>query len=60
LERAHALVPDPEIAAHWGEALWRAGSREQAWEVWSRALARDPDAKVLLEITRRFPVDAVS
>jgi predicted Zn-dependent protease len=60
LERAHALIPDPEIAAHWGEALWRSGSRERAWEVWSRALARDPDAKVLLEVTRRFPIDAVS
>jgi tetratricopeptide (TPR) repeat protein len=54
LERAYALARDPEIAAHWGEALWKAGSKDEAREVWSGALELDPDSKALQTVIGRF------
>jgi Flp pilus assembly protein TadD len=54
LEHAYALARDPEIAAHWGEALWKAGSKDEAREVWSGALELDPDSKALQSVIGRF------
>lgn len=47
LERAYALFPDPEVAAHLGEVLWQAGERERARAVWAEAEALDPDNRAL-------------
>lgn len=47
LERAYLLAHDPEIAAHWGEALWKSGAQQQARRVWANALARNPDSDQL-------------
>lgn len=47
LERAYRVFPDAEIAAHWGEVLWSLDRQAEARAIWSRALARNPDAEVL-------------
>lgn len=54
LSRAYALARDPEIAAHWGEALWVSGQKQEARKVWAAALARDPDSKPLKETLERL------
>jgi tetratricopeptide (TPR) repeat protein len=58
LGRAYALGHDAEIAAHWGEALWVSGERNEARRVWAAALARDPDSKPLRSTLKRFLPDA--
>ena len=58
LERAYSLEHDGEIAAHWGEALWVSGQRDQARRVWATALAREPDSKQLKATIKRFLPDA--
>jgi predicted Zn-dependent protease len=56
LERAYQLAHDPEIAAHWAEALWKSGSQQQARAVLATALARHPDSDTLKKaITRIAP-----
>ncbi len=54
LERAYALAQDPEIAAHWGEALWRSGNPQEARRVWAAALARNPDSEPLKATVARL------
>ena len=56
LERAYALLPDPEIAAHLGEALWTTGRRDEARTVWDEALAASP-GDALIEATMERLVD---
>ncbi len=54
LGRAYGLAHDPDIAAHWGEALWQSGSHQEARRVWAAALARDPDSTLLKATLTRF------
>jgi predicted Zn-dependent protease len=54
LERAYMLAHDPEIAAHWGEALWKSGAQQQARKVWAAALARNPDSDQLKATVSRL------
>jgi tetratricopeptide (TPR) repeat protein len=54
LERAYDISHDAQIAAHWGQALWAAGRRQQARKVWAEALARNPDSKSLQAAVARF------
>jgi tetratricopeptide (TPR) repeat protein len=58
LGRAYALGHDGEIAAHWGEALWASGQRNEARRVWAAALAREPDSKPLKATLKRLLPDA--
>jgi tetratricopeptide (TPR) repeat protein len=58
LGHAYALGHDAEIAAHWGEALWASGERNEARRVWAAALARDPDSKPLKATIKRLLPDA--
>ncbi len=51
LEHAYTVGQDPDIAAHWVEALWQSGSQAQARKVLSDALARHPESAAL-EATR--------
>jgi tetratricopeptide (TPR) repeat protein len=51
LEHAYNVGQDPDIAAHWVEALWVSGSQSQARKVLSDALARHPESAAL-EATR--------
>lgn len=54
LSRAYDAFPDPEVAAHFGEALWNTGERERAQQVWKKALEIAPDHPVLLETVKRL------
>ena len=54
LSRAWAAYPDPEVAAHYGEALWVAGEEEQARIVWEEGLDTDPDHEILQKTIERL------
>lgn len=54
LSRAWAAYPDPEVAAHYGEALWMSGADEQARIIWEEGLEKDPNHKVLKETIERL------
>jgi tetratricopeptide (TPR) repeat protein len=51
LEHAYTVGQDPDIAAHWVEALWLSGSQARARKVLDDALARHPESPAL-EATR--------
>lgn len=54
LRRAYAAKPDPEIAAHLGEALWLKGEKEEAQRIWKGSLQSHPDNESLRETTSRL------
>lgn len=54
LSRAYAAFPDPEVAAHYGEALWATGDEARAEAVWNRALETAPDHPVLRDTVKRL------
>lgn len=60
LNRAYAVFPDPEVAAHLGEVLWTMGRREQALTVWRGALAQSPDHDIVMATLRRLGVEDVA
>jgi predicted Zn-dependent protease len=57
-ERAYEISHDPQIAAHWGRALWAAGRHGAARKVWAEALARNPESKSLRAVVARFVPNA--
>jgi|SRR5690554_919339 len=54
LSRAWEAFPDPEVAAHYGEALWMSGAEEQAQIIWKEALEQDMQHDVLRETIDRL------
>lgn len=54
LARAYGLMPDHEIAAHFGEVLWVLGQRQAALDAWEEGLTLDPDSGVLAETMQRL------
>lgn len=54
LAQAWAAFPDPEVAAHYGEALWVSGAEEQARIIWKQGLEQDPEHDVLRETIQRL------
>ncbi|HEY0915434.1 MAG TPA: tetratricopeptide repeat protein [Solimonas sp.] len=54
LQQAYDKFPDPEVAAHLGEVLWALGEKDRARDVWNKALADDPDHRVLKETVQRL------
>ncbi|MBW7472818.1 tetratricopeptide repeat protein [Marinobacter sp. F4218] len=54
LARAWSAYPDPEVAAHYGEALWTSGAEEQARIVWKEGLKQDADHDILRETIQRL------
>lgn len=54
LQKAYAMNPDAEIAAHLGEVLWQKGQQDEAKSIWEKALTADPKNEVLLVITNKF------
>ncbi len=54
LRRAHGAKPDPEIAAHLGEALWMKGDKDEARNIWNGSLQSHPDNESLRETTSRL------
>ncbi|MDR5170753.1 tetratricopeptide repeat protein [Methylobacillus flagellatus] len=54
LRRAYSQQPDPEIAAHLGEVLWKQGKRDEAVKTWEAALSAFPENEVLISTNRKF------
>ena len=53
LRRAMAKRPDPEVAAHLGEVLWKMGDRDGANKIWNDALKDSPAHPLLTETMKR-------
>lgn len=43
LRRAWEQFKDPEVAAHYGEVLWKLDRKDKAREIWQRGLDENPD-----------------
>ncbi|MCM2328034.1 MAG: tetratricopeptide repeat protein [Lysobacter sp.] len=54
LTSAYQARPDPEIAAHLGEVLWKLGRQEEASKLWKAALTRHPGHETLLAVIQKF------
>ena len=54
LRKAFAVRQDPEIAAHLGEVLWKAGNQGEAQKIWDDASKKTPDNEVLVNTIKRF------
>ena len=54
LRRAYEAFPDPEVAAHLGEALWVSGQQEQARVVWRQGLDANPGDELITETIERL------
>ncbi len=57
LSEAWAAYPDPEVSAHYGEALWSTGARDQARIIWKEGIDADPDHPILIETIERLTGD---
>ena len=53
---AFKAKPDAEIAAHFGEVLWRAGQRDKASAIWREGQLLNPENETLVETLKRFQV----
>ena len=56
LREAYEAKPDVEVAAHFGEALWTSGARDEALKVWREASGREPKNEVLRGTLARLNV----
>ncbi len=54
LNRAFTVNPDPEIAAHLGEVLWKRGDKVGARKIWSDSAKANPDNEALKAVMKRF------
>ena len=54
LRRAFTANPDPEIAAHLGEVLWKKGDKDGARKVWQDSAKANPDNEALKAVMKRF------
>lgn len=54
LQQAYENYPDPEIAAHLGEVLWKQGKQQQAKNIWAEALTKDPQNQTIKETIHRL------
>ena len=54
LHQAYDARPDPEIAAHLGEALWKSGRQDEARKVWKTALSENPNHETLLSVMAKY------
>lgn len=54
LSRAFAANPDPEIAAHLGEVMWKHGDQAGARKIWTDNAKANPDSEALKAVMKRF------
>ncbi|HEY8855762.1 MAG TPA: tetratricopeptide repeat protein [Rugosibacter sp.] len=54
LQKAYALKPDAEIAAHAGEVLWSLGRHDEAIKLWRDATLANPKNEALAITIKRF------
>jgi tetratricopeptide (TPR) repeat protein len=57
LQQAFAMFPDAEVAAHLGEVLWAMGDKQQAKNVWRKALEKTPESQILNNTLLRLEVE---
>lgn len=53
-EKAWTTMQDHEIAAHYGEALWRLGRQAEAWEIWNQGFASEPESDIIKTTIERL------
>lgn len=54
LKKAWSILPDAEIAAHYGESLWKQRHYVEAIEIWNTALTTSPNTPLLLDTIKRL------
>jgi tetratricopeptide (TPR) repeat protein len=54
LQKAAAMLKDPEVAAHLGELYWVTGRHQQARQVWNEGLELAPENRLLLNVIERL------
>jgi Flp pilus assembly protein TadD len=54
MRRAYAAYPDPEVAAHLGEVLWKQGQQDEAKVTWQASLKKNPDSAALKAVIKKF------
>jgi tetratricopeptide (TPR) repeat protein len=54
LSKAFNKLEDAEIAAHYGEVLWRNNQKQKAREVWNIGMGQNADNPVLVETLKRI------
>lgn len=54
MRRAYAALPDPEVAAHLGEVLWKQGKHEEARNTWQENLKLNPESPALKAVIKKF------
>jgi tetratricopeptide (TPR) repeat protein len=54
LQKAFDARPDPEIAAHLGEALWAKGKKNEASKIWQTARQEHPDNEALIDVMKKY------
>ncbi|MDC0892742.1 tetratricopeptide repeat protein [Pseudomonadales bacterium] len=54
LRKALSLFDNDEVAAHLGEVLWVSGEKQEARNVWQKALDARPDSDILKRVIKRF------
>mgnify|MGYP001951512156 CR=1 FL=1 len=57
LEKAYKLEEDPEISAHYGEVLWQLNQKDQAKQIWQKAIKKNPEHAVLKKTIERFLIN---
>jgi tetratricopeptide (TPR) repeat protein len=54
MRRAYATYPDPEVAAHLGEVLWKKGQKDEAKLTWQENLNKNPDSAALKAVMKKY------
>ncbi|RBP82382.1 tetratricopeptide repeat protein [Marinomonas rhizomae] len=54
LKKAWSILPDAEIAAHYGESLWKQRHYKEAILIWETALDSSPNTPLLLDTIKRL------
>jgi tetratricopeptide (TPR) repeat protein len=54
LSKAFEIMGDAEIAAHYGEVLWKLNQHDKAREVWQKGRDNDAEHPVLVETLKRL------
>jgi len=56
LQKAFDSFPDPEVAAHLGEALWADGQQQEAKSLLRGNLEANPNAPEIINILKRLDI----
>lgn len=56
LQRAYNIMPEPDVAAHYGEALWLSEQKDKALEVWEKSFKENSDSDVLNKTLKKYKI----